>query len=190
MARVVYYTATSLNGFIATEENSLEWLFEVGEPEDVGFDRFFAGIGALAMGSTTYEWMLEHEDLIAHPEKWRGFYADRPGFVFTSRDLPRPEGADVTFLSGDVAAQVDRIRSAAGDRDVWVVGGGDLAAQFLAAGALDEIQVSVTPVTLSGGAPLFPADLRSDRMTLRSAEQHGQFAHLILEVGEPARADG
>ncbi len=184
MTRVIYYTATSFNGYIATPENSLDWLFAVGSPDDVDFASFFDGIGALVSGSTTYEWVLEHENLIEQPEKWRELYGERPSFVFTSRDLPRPEGADITLLRGDVSGHLDRIRQAAGGRDVWVIGGGDLAAQFLAAGALDEIQISVAPVALAGGAPLFPAELLSDRLSLVSAEQHGQFAHLTFAVGD------
>lgn len=184
MTRFVYYTATSFNGFIADQDDSLEWLFAVGSPDDVGFTGFFEGIGALVCGSTTYEWVLEHESLIEHPGKWREIYGNRPSFVFTTRDLPRPAGADISFLQGDASTHVDRIRKAAAGDDVWVVGGGRLAAQFLESGALNEIQISVTPVALAGGAPLFPAEVLSDRLTLTSAEQHDQFAHLVFEVGE------
>lgn len=182
MSRVVYYTATSFNGFIATPENSLDWLFEVGSPDAVDFEGFVAGIDVLVSGSTTYEWVVEHEDLIAEPEKWGRLYGERPMFVFTSRDLPVPEGADVRLVEGSVADHLDEIRGATGEGDVWVVGGGDLAGQFLDAGTLDEIQVTMTPVALSGGSPLFPRDIRSDRLELKSVEKFGQFAHLTFEV--------
>lgn len=184
MTRFIYYTATSFNGFIADEKNSLEWLFAVGSPDDVGFARFFEGVGALVSGSTTYEWVLEHENLIEQPGRWPEIYGDRPSFVFTTRELPAPEGADISFLRGDVSNHLERIREASGGNDVWVIGGGELATQFLASGALDEIQISVTPVALTGGAPLFPAEVMSDRITLKSAEKHGQFAHLTFQVGE------
>lgn len=55
-----YYTATSLDGFIATEDHSLEWLFPLGDIADTGYAAFIAGVGALAMGASTYEWMLRH----------------------------------------------------------------------------------------------------------------------------------
>lgn len=183
MPKVIYYTASSFNGFIATEENSLEWLFEVGSPDAVDFNSFLAGIDVLVSGSTTYEWVYEFENLAEAPEKWRDSYGDRPTFVFTSRDLPVPDGSDIRFVSGKVEEHIESIRGAAGDGNIWVIGGGDLAAQFLDAGVLDEIQVTMTPVALPGGAPLFPRDIRSDRLELRSVEKFGQFAHLIFDVG-------
>ena len=55
-----YYTACSLDGFIATDDHSLEWLFPLGDINDTGYPSFIQGVGALAMGSSTYEWMLRH----------------------------------------------------------------------------------------------------------------------------------
>jgi hypothetical protein len=78
MTRTQYYTATTLDGFIADEHNSLDWLFEVERGPDPGseFEEFFAGIGAMAMGSTTYEWVFDHENLADDPEPWTKWYAD------------------------------------------------------------------------------------------------------------------
>ncbi|UFU03050.1 dihydrofolate reductase family protein [Ruania suaedae] len=182
MGRILYDTATTLNGWIADENNSLSWLFEVdgGEHPDEGL--FPSGSSVLVEGSTTYEWLLGQEDVLAHPEKWKEFHGERPTFVFTSRDLPIPEGADVRFVSGSVADVLPRIREAAGDGDIWVVGGGDLAGQFLDIGALDEICLSVAPVALTGGAPVLPRRLESDRLRLVSATAFGQFARLVYEV--------
>jgi dihydrofolate reductase len=58
--RTQYYTATSLDGFIATEDDSLDWLFPLGDINDTSYPSFIAQVGALAMGSATYEWMLRH----------------------------------------------------------------------------------------------------------------------------------
>lgn len=60
-----YYTATSLDGFIATEDDSLEWLFPLGDLNDTSYPAFIADIGALAMGSATYEWMLRNAQKVA-----------------------------------------------------------------------------------------------------------------------------
>ena len=182
MGRILFDTATSLNGFIADKNNSLVWLFAVdgGEHPDEGL--FPTGVGAQVEGSTTYEWVLAESDILAHPEKWSEFHGDRPTFVFTSRDLPTPEGADIRFVRGSVTEHLPAIRAAAGDGDIWVVGGGDLAGQFLDAGALDRLALSIAPVALDGGAPLFPRRIESDRLRLVSAEAHGQFARLVYDV--------
>jgi len=59
-----YYTATSLDGYIATEDNSLEWLFPLGNVNDTSYPTFITEVGALAMGSSTYEWMLRHAQTV------------------------------------------------------------------------------------------------------------------------------
>lgn len=150
-----YLTATTLDGFIATEDNSLEWLFQLeGSDLDEGVDdgnpyhEFIAGVGALAMGATTYEWLLEHA-----PDEW-GY--EMPAWVFTHRDLPRVEGADIRFTADDPAAVHAQLVEAAGGKDVWLVGGGDLVGQFADRDLLDEIWVSIAPLVLGRGAPLLP----------------------------------
>jgi dihydrofolate reductase len=182
MARVIYNTASTLNGFLADESDSLDWLFEVESPDGAHHERFMDGIGVFVEGSTTYEWVLRQEHLLEQPHKWAGFYGNRPTFVFTSRDLLVPDGADVRFVAGPVAHALPAIIEAAGDRDVWVVGGGELAGQFLDAGALDEIQVSLAPATLTGGALLLPRAVGARTLSLQSVEQRGQFAHLSYDV--------
>jgi len=182
--RVVYYTASTLNGFLADEENSLSWLFAVESEGTPDLATQLGDVGADVMGSTTYEWVLREERLLEQPGRWQelDYLGDRPAFVFTSRDLPRPDGADVRFLRGSVADALPEIAAAANGRDVWLLGGGDLAGQFWEAGALDEIQVSFAPATLPGGAPLLPRRIGPDALRLRRAERFGQFAHLTYDV--------
>lgn len=186
MPRVIFNTATTLDGYLADDADSLSWLFTVPGADEAegGFSGFLEGIGALVMGSTTYQWVVDHENLVEHPEKW--FYASQHSFVFSSRDLPVVEGADVRFRSGDVSLLWDEVREAAGDKDIWLVGGGDLVGQFADAGLLDEIRVSVAPVTLGSGRPLLPRRLESDRLRLESVRQAGQFAELVYSVRSTA----
>jgi dihydrofolate reductase len=167
MSITTYYTASSLDGFIADEQNSLEWLLQqdTDEAGPLNYNDFFARIGAMVMGSTTYEWVLDHEN-----GKWP---YELPTWVMTSRDLPKV--GDVRFARGDVTALHDEMTAAAGDKDLWVVGGGDLAGQFADAGLLDEIQLSIAPVTLGAGAPLLPRRLTSSQLMLASVERQGQF---------------
>lgn len=148
MATTQYYTTTSIDGFIADHDNSLSWLFEVpAGDDDVGqedrFNRFFPEVGAMAMGATTYAWVVDHDDLLEHPEKWREYYADTPCLVFSNRDLPLIPGADVRFVRGNVAPVHRDMMEAASGSNVWIVGGGDLVGQFADAGLLDEILLNI-----------------------------------------------
>jgi dihydrofolate reductase len=186
VSEVIYRTATSFNGFIADEQHSLDWLFAVDHADVPAHADFLAQIGVIVKGSTTYEWVLRQTDVLTNPAQWAEFYGSRPTFVFTSRQLEVPAGADVRFVNGPVTAALPAIADAAGGQDIWLVGGGDLAGQFCDAGALDRIEVTLAPVSLARGAPLLPRRLESDRLSLASIERYGQFAHLVYLVSHPA----
>jgi dihydrofolate reductase len=190
MALTQYYTATSLDGFIADEHNSLQWLFDAARGEspgaDPGWQTFIDGVGALVLGSTTYEWVLDHEDLAAHPERWKEFYGERPSWVFTSRDLPVVPGLDIRFVRGDVRPVHAEALAAAGGRNLWIVGGGDLVGQFHDAGLLDQVVVGIAPVTLGAGAPLLPR--RIEGLRLVGVRPMGDMVSLTYDV--PHRGSG
>jgi len=157
--RTTYYTASSLDGFIADPADSLAWLFAQTheDPDDpvLRHDGLMARVGALAMGATTYTWIRDR--VVAGAESWP---YDVPTWVLTHRDLPGVAGADVRFASGDVVALHPELEASAAGRDLWVVGGGDLAGQFADAGLLDDLVVSFAPVTLGEGRPLLPRRLQ------------------------------
>ncbi len=179
MSRTQYYTATSLDGFIADPDNSLDWLFtrQRGPGGAFNYSEFIANVGAIAMGSTTYEWIIDYESGQAE-RKWP---YDVPCWVFTHRQLPVVPGAAIQFASGDVAHVHRAMVEAAGDRNVWIVGGGDLAGQFADAGLLDELIVTIAPVTLGGGAPLLPRRLE---LHLEELAQNGDFACARFSVAD------
>ncbi|MDP9301833.1 MAG: dihydrofolate reductase family protein [Actinomycetota bacterium] len=186
MTKTQYYTATSIDGFIADADNSLGWLFEAASngDEDGRFGRFFADVGAIAMGATTYEWVLAHDRLLDDPTKWREFYGDTPCWVFTHRDLPPVLGASLSFVQGDVGPVHERMVAAADGRNIWLVGGGELVGRFADQGLLDEILLGVAPVMLGAGAPLLPRRLGADRLTLERVEHDKRFAFLTYRVGQ------
>lgn len=173
-----FYTATTLNGFLADEADSLQWLFDVPgatEAED-GVEEFLAGVETLVMGSSTYEWLLRELNLLDDPEAWP--YGGRKTWVFSSRDLPVPAGLNIEVVDGPVSALLPRF----GAGDVWIMGGGDLAGQFLDAGALTKITLTMAPAFLAAGKPLLPRNLLSDRLQLRGATKKGQFVELAFDV--------
>jgi dihydrofolate reductase len=168
-----YYTATTLDGFIADPDNSLEWLFKRQQDPDgpLNYKAFIADVGALAMGRTTYEWILDHEFKDKNPADWKWPY-EQPCWVFTHRQLQVVPNADIRFTSGDVAAVHDEMIAAAGGKNVWIVGGGDLAGQFADAGLLDEVIVYIASATLGAGAPLLPRRLE---LRLQETARNGDF---------------
>ena len=163
--KVQFYTAVSLDGFLATEDDSLDWLFALGNVEGSTYPDFIANVGALAMGAATYEWMLAHADAVK-AETGSPWPYQQMACVFTHRTLPPVEGANIRFVRDDVRPVYDLLRTAAGEKNIWIVGGGDLAAQFYDAGLLDEVIVQIAPVTLGKGKPLFPRLMKSPGLTL------------------------
>jgi dihydrofolate reductase len=167
MARTQYYCASSLDGFIAEADDTIGWLTgyegtydgEGAEPMKGSYDRYYDGVGALVMGSATYQFVLDYGG-------WP--YSGRPTWILTSRDLPLPEGedVDVRMAGGPVADLYDEMVAAAGERDLWVVGGGNVASQFADEGLLDEVLVTVVPVVLGEGKPLFDRRLPGGPMQL------------------------
>jgi dihydrofolate reductase len=182
-----YYTATSLDGFIADERHSLDWLFsrEQDRAGVLNYGDFIAGVGALAMGATTYEWVIEHEFAGKDPADWRWPY-ELPCWVLTHRELTVVPNADVRFASGDVRPVHGEMTAAAGGKALWVVGGGDLAGQFADAGLLDEIIVYVAPITLGAGAPLLPRRLE---LRLEELGRNADFVAARYAVIGRRRAD-
>jgi dihydrofolate reductase len=180
--KTIYYTASSLDGFIADSQNSLDWLFQFGEEAGESYAQFITEVGAIAMGSTTYEWILKHQiDGSADPA--RSWPYAQPAWVFSSRILPIIEGANIQFVKGDVLPVHQAMVQAAGNKNIWIVGGGDLAGQFYDRGLLDEIIVSIASVTLGSGAPLLPRAIAKPPLKLLSATTYGtDFVELCYQV--------
>jgi dihydrofolate reductase len=158
----------SLDGYIAEADDTLAWLTgyqgafagEGAEPMKGSYERFYEGVGALAMGSATYRFVLD--ELTEWP------YGGKPTWVFTSRDLPKPEGdrVDVRIVEASVSDVYGEMAAAAGHRVLWLVGGGNLASQFADEGLLEELHVTVVPVVLGRGKPLFDRRLPGGPMRL------------------------
>ena len=167
-----YYTATSLDGFIATEDDSLEWLFPLGDLENSSYPQFIENVGALAMGSTTYEWMMRNSEAVIASVGSPWPYT-QPTWVFTSRKLPVIEGANLRFVQGDVRPVHVAMRAAAQKKNLWIVGGGDLVGQCYDADLLDEMIIQLGSVTLGRGKPLFPRRVLSPTLQLTAVNQMG-----------------
>jgi dihydrofolate reductase len=172
MTKTQYYCAATLDGYIAEADDTLAWLLDYegsfeGEGVEPGgrgsYERFYEDVGALVSGSTTYEFVLDH---MGSEGEWP--YRDKPTWVLSSRDLPLPdgEGVDVRIVNAKVADLHEEMLATAGDRNLWVVGGGNVASQFADERLLDEVLVTVVPVVLGSGKPLFDRRLPGGPMQL------------------------
>jgi len=159
---VIVYIAMSLDGFIASEDGGVEWLDRYNDAgTDFGYGDFIARIGANIQGSSTYEQVLGFD--VDWPY-------DMPTLVVTGRELQTPPGADVRFHSGeDLDAVVAAAREAT-EKDIWLIGGGQLIRSFLQHGLVDEFVISVMPDVLGAGVPLFPAGTPRRLLHLERAE--------------------
>ena len=172
MSKTQYYCAMSLDGYIAESDDTLAWLMEYegsfeGEGTEPGgrggYERFYERVGALVSGSVTYEFILGH---MAQGDEWP--YKGKPCWILSSRDLPVPEGegVDVRIVDAKVSELHDEMIAAAGERNLWVVGGCNVASQLADEGLLDEVLVTVVPVVLGEGKPLFDRRLPGGPMQL------------------------
>ena len=168
MSKTQYYCAASLDGYIAEADDTLDWLLAYQgsfnganvEPAAGSYERFYEDVGALIMGSVTYEFIL------ALGRGWP--YEGKPTWVLSSRKLPTPEGegVDVRIVNARVPELHEEMIAAAGERNLWVVGGGNVASQFADEGLLDEVLVTVVPVVLGDGKPLFDRPVPGGPMQL------------------------
>jgi len=162
--KTVYYTASSLDGYIVDENQSLDWLTsrDITPDGPFGYEQFIESIGVLVMGASTYEWVVEHGD-------WS---YDQPAWVLTHRPEIAAESHPIEVFAGEVTELHPKLVAAAGGKDVWVVGGGNIAAQFAAADLIDEIIVSYAPCTLGAGSRVLP--MRSE-WVLDDCARNGDF---------------
>ena len=176
-----YFTATSLDGYIAGPNHSLDWLFQFGN-EDPSYNDFIKDVGAIVMGSSTYEWILKH-DTFADRDKPKPWLYNQPAWVFTSRSLQTVPNADIRFVKGNVLPVYQEIVKNIGEKNLWIVGGGNLAAQFHEHGLLDEMIVTIAPVILTDGYPLFTSTIIKPPLRVVSVKPYSDgLVQLRLEV--------
>ncbi len=172
MARrnVIVHIAASADGYIARPDGDLEWLTSRPAPEGFyGMNEFMRSIDTKLLGRKTYEVSLR---------MGAKFDSKSRTIVFSRHAPPADAPRGVEFVSEAVGSFVDRLREQPG-RDIWLMGGGELIASFLDAGAIDEFVLSVVPVFIGDGIPLIARRLRHVPLELRSTER---FADGLVQL--------
>ncbi len=170
--KVVLFIAASLDGYIATEEHGLDWLFAVDGEGDNGYAKFYDTLDTVVMGRVTYDWIMAHEEG-EFPYKGKACY------VFSR--TPREGTENVTFVHGDVVAFVNELKGKEG-KGIWLVGGGELLAAFIREKLVDELIVTIAPVLLGKGIPLFRGCDFQTALRLEDVNRFGQFVELRYEA--------
>ncbi|MBI2518185.1 MAG: dihydrofolate reductase [Opitutae bacterium] len=159
MRKLVYYVASSLDGYIARRDGSVDWLPTPSAKEDYGYAKFLERIDALIIGRKTYEQMLTFG---AWP------YGERKCYVL-SRRWAGQRDVQAEFVGGNIATLLRRIKRQPG-RDIWLMGGGESAHAFFEAGLVDEIVLTVIPTLLGEGLSLFLPQRAGARLVLRESQ--------------------
>lgn len=162
--KTIYFAAASLDGFIADKNDSLEWLFKNG-PTDISFiDQFLETVGVIAMGSTTYQWLLDNNH---GPWPYKV-----PCLIFTHRNFQKVEGADIRFVKGDVLSAHEEMKKLAQGKNIWLMGGGDLVGQFYDHHLVDEMHIQTVAVFLNEGKKFFSRKTE-DAFKIKDIRQRG-----------------
>jgi len=170
--KLILYIAVSLDGYIATDEHKMDWLFAVEGEGDNGFAKFYDTIDTVLIGRTTYDWILRHETVDS-------IYKDKECYIFTRTE--KPAFNHITFIHDNAAGFVKELKNKEG-KNIWVVGGGELLQIFMKEKLVDELFVTIAPVLLGKGIPLFKDNDFQTRLLLKNINRYNQFVELHYDV--------
>ena len=170
--KLVLFIATSLDGYIATKNESLDWLFKVEGEGDNGYSEFYETVDTILMGRKTYDWIVNHET--------EGFpYSNKECYVF-SRSVSE-DNKDVKFVNEDIVDFTNQLKNEKG-KNIWIVGGGELLHDFIKEKLVDELIITVAPIIIGTGIALFKEDKYELELTLKGTRSFNQFVELHYEM--------
>lgn len=172
--KLVLFIAQSLDGYIATKDDSLDWLFKVEGEGDNGYSKFFETVDTVLMGKRTYDWVMEQG-------KGQFPYSNKDSYVFSRSSVT--DTKDVTFVNGDIVDFTNNLKKEEG-KDIWIVGGGDILHTFIKEKLVDELIVTVAPTIIGEGIPLFKAGDYQLDLSLRGTRTFNQFVELHYTVNK------
>jgi dihydrofolate reductase len=165
---LVLFIATSIDGYIATKDESLEWLYNVEGEGDNGFSEFYETVDTVLLGKRTYDWVMKQE-IEEFP------YKNKECYVFTRSSIDDTE--DVKFVNDNITEFVDKLKSKDG-KNIWIVGGGELLHSFIQEKLVDEIIITIAPTLIGHGIPLFREGEFKLDLSLIGMRTFNQFVEL------------
>ncbi|MBL4934167.1 dihydrofolate reductase [Clostridium sp. YIM B02515] len=170
--KIVLFIAESLDGYIATKDDSLEWLFKVEGEGDNGYSEFYETVDTILMGKRTYDWLIEAEN-----ENFP--YKNKECYVFSRTSKGKNE--NVEFVNEDIKSFADKLKKIPG-KNIWVVGGGELLHYFIKEKLIDEFIITIAPTIIGSGIPLFKEIDFEYELVLKDVRRFNQFATLYYEL--------
>lgn len=173
LRNIILYIGTSIDGYIASDDGTLEWLESTEVEGDVGNNALLERIDTVIMGKGTYDVVRGFD--IDYP------YSDYQNYVFSKSVNGSDEFA--SFISEDVKTFINKLKQKPG-KDIWLIGGGNLASEFFKENLIDEIQLAIAPIILGKGISLYNGEDISQNYRLTKVEKLGQLAmlHYIKDV--------
>jgi dihydrofolate reductase len=170
--KLVIFIATSLDGYIASIDDSLDWLFKVEGESDNGYEKFYETVDTVLMGRRTYDWILKHED--------GDFpYKNKECYVFSRS--PMVDNTNVRFVDDDIVRFTQKLKNEKG-KNIWIVGGGEFIHSFIKEKLIDELIITIAPILIGKGISLFKEGDYELELSLKDTKRFNQFVELHYEV--------
>ena len=160
MKKIKLFIASSLDGYIARDNGSIDWLVTDG---DYGFSQFYDSIDTIIMGRKTYDKVLE---------SGRYPHVDKKSYVLSQNPHVRRSSQHVEFIYADVIVFIKKHLIQSKGKDIWLVGGSDIISIFLNADLVDEVILSIHPIILAKGIPLFKNIQKQNNKTVINQKKH------------------
>lgn len=172
--KLILFIATSLDGYIATQDESLEWLFNIEGEGDNGYSEFYETVDTILMGKKTYDWVMKQE-------AGEFPYKNKECYVFTRSLVEDTE--HVKFVNKDIVSFTTKLKNGKG-KNIWIVGGGELLHSFINEKLVDEFILTIAPTLIGKGIPLFKEGDYQLGLSLKGTKTYNQFVELHYEVKE------
>ncbi|MEH7180590.1 dihydrofolate reductase family protein [Neobacillus vireti] len=168
MRKLVFYGAISLDGYLARDNHSLDWLIGTEGEDETGYDDFYKNVDTILMGRSTYDQIN-----ILSPAKFP--YEGKECYVFSRTVTGSTE--NVTFINEDIVGFTQSLKEQEGN-SIWIVGGGEVLKPLLQAKLVDEFIIQIAPSILGRGIPMFTPGDHENRLKLVDVRRYKQFAEM------------
>lgn len=167
MRKIILFIASALDGYIARDNGDIDWLPETTAS---GYDDFIKSVDTVIMGKKTYDQVLTFGD---YP------YKDKKSYVLTrNNDYPNDENTEFVH---DVEKLVKEILANSGT-NIWLIGGAEVISTFVNLGFVDEIILSIIPIVLGTGIPLFNNIEKEMKLELIKTTDYDALIELYYKI--------